>query len=568
MRHKTAFAGAYLASLALHLLALVTPLFFQAIIDPAIAQRDSTALIVLTAAAAGFVLLEAIFSLGHDYVFCRSVAKIDQAISVDTFRHLCSLPISFFHGSRSGSLAYDVEQGEKIRDFLTHKLFFSVTELTALAIFLPVLLIYSPTLALTVLAFSCAIALSSAALSGRFQARLSRVHAGGRERQAHLTETLSGIDTIKSLGLEERQQSLWESRSADYLKEGRDFQWLCSKARALTVSLDKLMTIAVIAVGAMLVFRDALTLGQLVAVQMLATRVSGPLLQLIGLIQAFQQARVSARMLGEVMDSAPEAAPEQELARPAISGAIEVSRLSFRYAEGLPDALRDVGFSVKAGEVVGVVGMSGSGKSTLVRLLQGLMAPQRGSILVDGVDLQDIDRAHLRRHIGVVPQEGFLFNATIAENIVAGQRDCSIDDVRRVCDVACVTEFVQRLPDGLDTRLGEGAYNLSGGQRQRIAIARALLRDPAILIFDEATSALDLESEGAIQDRIWDIIYGRTAFFVTHRIASLGMADRVLALEDGAVAGFGSHRELLRDCAIYRQLWTRAGAALLPVAAE
>ncbi len=564
--HRSAFAEVYIASLALHVLALATPLFFQAIIDRALVYQATSTLAVLAAGVLLVMLFEAAFSLTHSYILSYVHPKIDMPITARIFRHVVSLPITYFEGQRAGSLIQDMQQDQTVRNFLTQRLFTSLTELTALVVFLPILLVYSPMLTGIVLVSSLAIAILTAALSRHFRVRMSNLYSASCERQAHLVETIHGILTVKSLGLEDRQQRTWEETSAEWTERGREFYWLSCKAGVATSMIDKLMTVGIITCGAFLVFRGHLSLGQLVAFQMLSARVSGPLIQLISLIQAYQEAIVSARALGGVIEAEPESNDGQDT--PQIDGRISFEGVTFSYDENRRPALKDVSFSIPDGSVLGVVGRSGSGKSTLIKLVQGLLEPQAGTVRLDETRLPAFNRRYLRSQIGVVPQDVFLFRGTVFDNIVAGLEGVTEAGALEAAQLAGADEFIFRLPNGLQTELGEGAAALSGGQRQRLAIARALLRKPKILVLDEATSALDLESEAIIHDNLAGIINNQTTIIVTHRVASLRLADNVLVLDEGRVAGFGHHDELMRFCEIYRHLWSYQGQLPMQMAAE
>jgi ATP-binding cassette subfamily B protein len=291
------------------------------------------------------------------------------------------------------------------------------------------------------------------------------------------------------------------------------------------------------------------------------------LLQLISLIHGYQEASLAARRVGQVIDAKPEA--RSSGLKPSLEGGVAFEDVHFQYAGTSRPALDGVTFSIAPGCILGVVGRSGSGKSTLTRLVHGMLAPQRGTVWIDGHAVDELDRTHLRRSIGVVPQEAFLFRGTVRENIAAGRPDASFEEVVEAARQAGANTFIRALPQGYDTSLREGAVNLSGGQRQRLAIARALVRNPRILILDEATSALDLESEAAIQANMAEITQERTTIIVTHRLASLAIADVILVVDDGRVVGFGSHEELLVTCLAYRQLWSsQSGGFLRVVAAE
>ncbi len=566
LRHKRVFAEVYLLTLAISIVGLITPLFFEVVIDKVTVHQGYSTLIVLGTGVSAAIAFESLFLLIHDYLLLHTNQKIDLKVSSKVFRHLLSLPISFFETREAGSLTRDVQQDGAARDFLTGRLFFSLTQLTALAIFLPLLFSYSWPLAWIVLAFSGAVAVISLALAGCFRNRLTGLYLADGDRQALLVETLHGIGTIKALGLEDTRRQEWEQKSAHALRRSREFHWLAIKARITTSLVEKIMTVAVIWIGAVLVFDNRITIGQLVAFQMLAGRVTGPLLQLISLIHGYQEAALATKRLGQVVDADPEARPSG--LKPVLRGGVAFEDVHFQYEGSSSPALDGVSFAIEPGCIMGVVGRSGSGKSTLTRLVHGMLSPQRGTVLIDGHPLAELDRGHLRRNIGVVPQEAFLFRGTVRENIAAGCPEVAFEGVVDAARQAGADTFIRTLPQGYDTALREGAVNLSGGQRQRLAIARALIRQPRILILDEATSALDLESEAAIQANMAEITRERTTIIVTHRLSSLVIADIILVIDDGRVVGFGSHEELLGSCIAYRQLWTSQAGGFLRVAAE
>ena len=259
-------------------------------------------------------------------------------------------------------------------------------------------------------------------------------------------------------------------------------------------------------------------------------------------------------MLGTVMNRDIEPGIGQGL-RPAINGHLEFERVSFQYAPTLPPALDDVSFDIPAGKVIGVVGRSGSGKTTLTRMIQGMHLPQGGLMRLDNLDMRELDIAHVRQNIGVVLQDNFLFRGTVRENIAMAKPNSNFSEVVFVARMAGAAEFIERMPQSYDTMLEENGSNLSGGQKQRLAIARALLKDPRILIFDEATSALDPESEAIIQQNLKKIANGRTVIVVSHRLSTLTECDAIIVLERGKIEAMGNHRHLLEKCKVYQELW-------------
>jgi ATP-binding cassette, subfamily B, bacterial HlyB/CyaB len=277
--------------------------------------------------------------------------------------------------------------------------------------------------------------------------------------------------------------------------------------------------------------------------------------QIVALLKEYQETAISIRMLGKIMNAQPEGGGRRGTLRPALSGTIRFENVTFRYPGRSAPALCGIDMEIARGATIGVMGRSGSGKTTLTRLVQGLYHPDEGHIRIDGHDVRDIDLGHLRRQIGVVLQDNFLFRGTVRDNIAATRPGASLAEVVRAARMAGADEFIERLPQGYETFVDENGANLSGGQKQRIAIARALLPEPAILIFDEATSALDPESEAIVQANLADIAAGRTTIIISHRLSTIAGADTILVMDQGRLTGAGTHQELIRGNAVYRQLW-------------
>jgi ATP-binding cassette subfamily B protein len=425
-----------------------------------------------------------------------------------------------------------------------------------------VLVLYSPTLTLVVFGFSAAIALIIALMVPTFRRRLEELYQAEGGRQAHLVETIHGMRTVKSIALESVRLAAWDEKVARGVTKRASVGRISALANVLTHGLDKLMQISILGLGALEVFNGSLSIGALVAFNMLSGRVTGPLVQIVGLINEYQETALAIRMLGIVMTHPSERNAAQVGMEPPIAGKLEFEQVTFRYPNAANAALDGVNLSVQPGQVIGIVGRSGSGKTTVTRLIQGIQTAQQGVVRVDGVDVRHINLAHLRRNIGVVLQENFLFRGTIKENIAAARPDAALGEVIEAARMAGAEEFIERLPQSYETLVEENGANFSGGQRQRIAIARALLNRPRLLIFDEATSALDPESEAIVQDHISEIATGRTLIIVSHRLASLAHADAIIVLDQGKVLDCATHPVLLERCETYRHLWRQQNRAL------
>lgn len=555
LRERALLTQVGLAALLLHALGLAVPVYFQLIIDKVLVHAVASTLAVLTIGVIGALLFEAFFTYIRRQLLIHTTTRIDLRLSLKLFGHLVGLPLGFFDRLPTGILVKHLTQAEKIRDFLTGRLFSTLIDATVLLVLLPLLLLYSFWLTLVVLGFAGGIALVLFLAMPLFRARLTRLYAADGRRQALLVETISGMATAKALALEPRLSRNWSDYSAETAALRRDVAGLSATVGVGTGLLEKLMQVAIIAIGALLVFDGQLSVGALVAFQMLAGRVLGPLSQLTGLISEFQETLLSVRMLGEVMQAPPERRPGASAARPPIRGRIDFDAVTFRYPGVLRPALDHISLTLPAGAVVGIVGRSGSGKTTLTRLIQGFHSAEEGVLRIDGIDIRAIDLAHLRQNIGTVLQENFLFRGTVRDNIAMTRPDAPVEDVIAAAEMAGAAEFIQRLPQGLDTFLEEGGSNLSGGQRQRLAIARALLRAPPILLFDEATSALDPESETIVRANMRRMAEGRTVLIVSHRLSTLADADLIVVIDDGRIVDVAPHGVLLDRCDIYRHLW-------------
>ena len=389
----------------------------------------------------------------------------------------------------------------------------------------------------------------------RFRKRLTEVNEIEGRRKAFLFEILNGIATIKTLALEPRSMLRWRRHTEEAASKSLSLDHTAAGARSVVSSLERGMSVGIGALGALFVLSDQMTVGALVAFNMLGLRLVQPLIHASSLMQDYQRSVLSLKLLAQLMQTAPE--PSSGQLAPTIRGHIEFDSVTFHYPGSPTPAVKEISFAVEPGQIVGIVGRSGSGKTTITRLIQGLYRPQAGLVNIDGQDLKELDLAHLRTQIGVVLQENFLFRGTVRENIAMTKPAASLDEVVRVAQLAGAHEFIQRLPQGYSTILEESATNLSGGQRQRLAIARALIHDPPVLIFDEATSSLDPESEAIIQQHLAAIARGRTIILVTHRLSFVARADAIIVVDGGHLVQVGPHEALLGSCLPYKQLWSQ-----------
>jgi ATP-binding cassette, subfamily B, bacterial HlyB/CyaB len=546
-KYRRLLGEVFVASFFLQLFGLVTPLFFQVVTDKVLVHRGYTTLDLLVFGLITVSIFESALGGLRTFIFSHTTNRIDVELGARLFRHLMALPIAYFEARRAGDSVARVRELENIRNFITGSALTLVLDLFFTFVFVAVLFYYSPFLTTIVVgSFPFYIGIS-ASLTPIFRRRLELKFERGAENQAFLVESVTGVGTLKAMAVEPQMQRQWEDQLAAYVQSSFRVLTLGNWGSQSVQLVSKIVTGLTLYYGAHLVIEGDLTVGELIAFNMLAGRVAQPVLRLAQVWQDFHQARISVARLGDILNTTPEPTynPSRS-ALPSIRGDIWFSAITFRYRLDGPEVLRNVDLRIPAGQVVGIVGPSGSGKSTLTKLVQRLYVPESGRVLIDGVDLSVVDVTWLRRQTGVVLQENVLFNRSIRDNIALADPGLPMDRVIAAAELAGAHEFILELPEGYDTMVGERGASLSGGQRQRIAIARALITDPRILIFDEATSALDYESERIIQDNMRRIAQGRTVLIIAHRLSTIRRADRIVTIERGRVVEDGVHDELIR----------------------
>lgn len=554
IKYRRIFLEVLAISVVLQLFALITPLFFQVVMDKVLVHRGFSTLDVIAIAFLVVTLFEITLGGLRTYIFAHTTSRIDVELGARLFRHLLSLPISYFETRRVGDTVARVRELEQIRNFLTGQALTSVLDFCFSFIFLAVMWYYSGWLTLIVLISLPLYALWSASISPILRVRLNDKFARNADSQSFLVESVSTISTIKSMAVEPQMTRRWDQQLAAYVAAGFRVTRLATIGQQGVQLIQKLVTVATLWFGAKLVISGDLTVGQLIAFNMLAGQVAAPVIRLAQLWQDFQQVGISVARLGDILNT-PTENPTSRMALPEIKGHIQFERITFRYRPDASEVLREFSLDIRAGEVLGLVGRSGSGKSTITRLVQRLYVPERGRVLVDGNDLALADPSWLRRQIGVVLQENILMNCSIRENIALSDPGMPLERVIRAAQLAGAHEFISELTEGYDTVVGEQGSGLSGGQRQRIAIARALVVNPRILILDEATSALDYESEHAIMKNMRAICQGRTVIIIAHRLSTVRGCHRIVAMDKGQVVEQGSHTELLQKQGYYKYLF-------------
>jgi len=551
-----------LASFTLQLLGLTSPVITQVIIDKVMVQGSLSTLDVMAFALIAAAIFEAFLGILRMFIFTHTTNRLDMALSAQLFRHLLRLPLSYFEARRVGDTVARVQELEEIRQFLTGTALTVVLDSVFSVVYLGMMFYYSPKLTGVAMAVIPLFAILTLCATPVLRYWLNETFNRSADSQSFLVETITGIHSIKAHAAEKASRDRWEGLYARFVRTGFKASTTGNISNHLGDFLTSFSALLILWFGAQLVIKQELTIGQLVAFQMLSGHVTGPLLRLIQLWQTLQEVLLAVDRIGDILNVAPEAEPGTGLTLPQLKGEVSFDQIFFRYKEEQEPILRGVSFEVKPGQFVGIVGRSGSGKSTLSKLIQRLYQAESGRILIDGFDIKSADLASLRPQIAVVLQEDFLFNGSVLENITLGNPEVSAEQVIEAARLAVAHDFICDLPDGYETNVGERGTSLSGGQRQRITLARLFLSDAPILILDEATSHLDAETEQQVLENLKRIGKGRTMFLIAHRFAPLKQADLILTMEKGVIVERGTHDSLIQQKGLYWSLYQRQQASV------
>lgn len=569
VKYKTYFSDVLVASFFIQLVGLASPIFFQVVIDKVLVHKGMTTLDVLTVGFFIVITFEVLLTGLRTYVFSHTTNRVDVELGSKLYKHMLSLPISYFNARRVGDTVARVKELDSIRDFLTGSSLTVVLDIFFSFVFFAVMFYYAPLLTWIIIGTIPFYLALSLFVTPTLRKRLDEKFQRSAENHSFLVESVNGVETIKAMAVEPQLRNTWEDKLADYVNTAFKTSNLNNVYSQIAAYINKVGGLLTLYFGAIAVVTGELTIGQFIAFNMLAQRVSGPIMRLVNLWQDFQQANISLQRLGDVLNSPAEPGHNPNRATlPAIKGHVLFEHVVFRYTPERAPVLNNISFQSRPGEVIGIVGRSGSGKSTLTKLIQRLYVPEAGRVLIDGVDLAMVEPAWLRRQVGVVLQENFLFNRTVRENIALVDAGLPMEHVVKAAQLAGAHEFILELPEGYDTMIGEQGSSLSGGQRQRIAIARALVTNPKILIFDEATSALDYESESIIQANMRRISQGRTVFIIAHRLSAVKDANKIMVVDKGQLVEQGKHEQLIKQGGIYAQLYSIQSHHGLGVAAK
>ncbi|CDH03673.1 peptidase domain-containing ABC transporter [Xenorhabdus bovienii] len=553
IRQRKNLTEILLFSFILQILALISPLVVQVVMDKVLVHQALSTLDVLIFGLVAASLIEVVLRGLREYQYAHTANRIDIKLGLKLVRHLLGLPLLFFKSRQVGAIVTRVRELETVREFLTGSMFTLCIDVLFMFVFIYVMSLLSGTLTLLFLATIPFYGLLAWWVTPKIEKAVEKQFTHAAINTSFLTETVAGAETLKSLAAEPRFIRRWDSQTENMVSTSYDVQQWDNRSSHLVMLLQKVTSAVIIWLGASEVLSLHMTIGQLIAFNMMVSHTQQPLAKLVQLWGQFIRSRIAIDKLGDMLNLPTEQQSGKE--RVSLQGAISFSDIVFRYQPDLSPTINRFTLDIRAGETLGVVGTSGSGKSTLARLLLRLYTPEHGTITLDGIPLQEFNIESLRQQIGIVLQENFLFNKTVHENIAQSRPDAPLSDIIEAARLAGAHDFILKLPMGYDTIIAEGGQSLSGGQRQRLAIARTLLSDPTILILDEATSALDDESQSIIQSNMANIAQGRTVITIAHRLSTVRQCDRIIVLHQGQIIEQGSHEQLLQQGKQYRKLW-------------
>lgn len=558
LKFRKQFICVLLAVFIVQIIGILTPLMTQVVVDKVLSHHALSTLHTIAIGIMIAYIYELLISCAKSYLFVHTTNRIDVILSAKLFHHLFALPLKYFESRRVGETVARVRELDSIRAFLTGTPLLSFIDLFFISLYVIVLFFYNVPLAMIMVASIPIFAILSFVITPLYKKNLDQRFYTGANAQSFLVESVSGVQTVKSFALENKFEEKWGDLQSDYVKAGYKTSMISSLSGLIATFIQRVIDLVILVQGAKMVMNGNMTIGQLVAFRMLANRVSGPVLRLVQLWQEYQQAALSVKKIGDIFNSPTEQMYRNHVSElPQLSGHICFEKVWFRYNVDSADVLKGVSFEIQPNRIIGLVGRSGSGKSTISKLMQRLYVPQNGKISIDGMDVSLMNLSQLRSQIGVVMQENFMFNGSVADNIAIHCPGKSIDEIIEVAKVAGAHDFIMELQEGYNTLIGEKGVSLSGGQKQRIAIARAIIHNPKLLIFDEATSALDYESESIIQNNMKKICKGRTVLIIAHRLSTLRVADEIMVIDKGEIIERGTHNQLMVDGGLYAYLYNK-----------
>ncbi|SFM01187.1 ATP-binding cassette, subfamily B [Gracilibacillus orientalis] len=536
---------------------VVYPIILQKTIDDVVIPGNYQLVPFL---ATGFILimiLKGISNFLQQYLGDLFGVKSVYTLRDQLYKKLQRLSFTYYDNARTGDLMSRLTMDvEGFRFFLAAGFRELIRVSLLIVISLGVMFYYSIPLALVTMAAMPFLAIVVYRFDKKVHPAFRNIRKSLGRLNTRIQENVSGMNTVKSLSKENFEIERFTSNNVNYKDINIYTSNIWSRYFPLMEFIGNVSMVSLLIYGGYLVINDSIQLGELVAFFSLVTYILGPLMHLGFIVNQFSQAKASGERLLEILEAKEDIVEEDDPIVPErINGHITFNNVSLTYTEDDDSALKNISFDAPPGKVVGLIGPTGAGKTSITQLITRFYEPEEGEVLVDGKPTSSYSLKWLRKHIGFVLQESFLFSTTIKENIAYGNPGASMDEVIAASKRAQAHDFIMEMPKGYDTLLGERGMGLSGGQKQRIAIARAILIDPSILVLDDATSAVDMETEFQIQKALKEVMDGRTTFIIAHRISSLKHADEILVLEEGEIKERGTHEQLIKMNGSYHRIY-------------
>lgn len=513
-----------------------------------------TSIIILAVLILASALMRGIFLFFMRQTIIVMSRRVEYDLKNEIFEHYQTLPLSFYRKNNTGDLMARIsEDVSKVRMYIGPAIMYGINLFTLFAMVIPYMISINPTLTLYSLLPLPILSVSIYFVSNVINKRSTEIQESLSGLSTFVQEAFSGIRVIKSFVREEEIASTFEKESVEYRDRSLKLAFVQALFMPLMTGLIGLSVILTIYVGSIQVFNGEVSTGNIAEFIIYVNMLTWPVTALGWITSIIQRAAASQKRINEFLNTKTDIVSTKEIEK-EIEGQIVFDRVSFTYPDSGIKALRNVSFDVQPGESIAIVGTTGSGKSTIANLVCRMYDTTEGSLHIDGIDVKEYNISSVRSQIGYVPQDVFLFSDTIENNISFGNQQMSQAEIRKAAEDADLLKNIEDFKEGFQTRVGERGITLSGGQKQRVSIARAIAREPKILILDDALSAVDTKTENAILNAMQRIMQGRTSIVISHRVSSAKLADKVVMLDDGEVVEQGTHEELLSKGGAYREL--------------
>ena len=557
-RNKSVVVQVVIVALILNIFAVIPAVFMMLVLDKVVNYEAYSTLYVITSGVVVAYIFNGILGYLKSYLLDFLSQKIEAKLSVRVFEKLVSLPMQRFH-RESLSFRRFTSQISQIKTLLTQKILSTGLDSISLLVFVPILFFYSPLLFGVVLFFSLLGALASMFYSKKQRDAMGGLAKADAQRQEFISVCVNGIENVKGLALEPGLKDQWRDIEANYIVASDEMQKRSSVLNNITSTINQLMTAMVIFVGVHLVFSGGLSAGILVGFNMLAGRVSRPIIDLVTLKTEIGKLVQSLQIVSGIVDANSETTVRGQ--KPQLMGQINFKKVEFGYDDETK-ILKEIDLDIDPRQIVGITGKSGCGKSTMAKLIQGLYRPQSGIVGLDNIDLRLLDLSHIRSQVSLVGAESYFFPGTIRENISRPMPNSSMDRITWATKKVFAHEEIESFPDAYETFLEENASNISTGLRQKFAIARALIRNPRILILDDAMSGFDVDSEIKLYDGLPDIALGRTVVIVSNRLYHLRLCNKIFVLDNGKISQQGSFESLKNEPGFFSETYKKQSSIL------